>query len=72
MKKYPSFSSLNMLYVIVIISGYDLTSTAVLSYSGGRRAILNYTMNKCYDEMATMMGTKGIMKVGIYRTYYGK
>ena len=45
------------------ISDWDTDGTAVLQYGRGRRAVLNYAMDKFYDQTATIMGTKGVIKV---------
>ena len=47
------------------ILGFDVDGTAVLQYGKGRQAVLNYAMDKFYDQTVTIVGTKGIIKVGI-------
>ena len=51
------------------MSDCDADGTAVLQYGRGRRAVLNYAMDKFYDQTATIMGIKGISKVGISRSW---
>ena len=69
MRTYSHVDSKCMVVVMNLpqmeMSDCDTDGTAVLQYGKGRRAVLNYAMDKFYDQTATIMGTKGVINVSL-------